>query len=142
MLLPRSVADKLLDLSGVGCNSMENKPNLAPMTAEKHTLKDQEPRNDTYNVYEQEDYVPDVWEQGADFDEEIEPAERGSRDGFELSKTDGANLGAPLLLDLLSDEPIEGVVVRGARLSHLDKCTPSDKSQSGARKLAAKSFKF
>jgi hypothetical protein len=73
---------------------MNNKPNLAPMTAEKNTLEDQEPQNDTYNVYEREDYVPDMWEQDAGFDE-IEPAERGSSDGFEVAKTDGRTSGRP-----------------------------------------------
>ncbi|KAG8717702.1 hypothetical protein FRC11_003711, partial [Ceratobasidium sp. 423] len=48
------------------------------------------------------------WEREAGFDEVIEWTERGSRDVFEV---DGINLVDPLLIDLLSDEPVPGVVV-------------------------------
>ncbi|EUC55194.1 hypothetical protein RSOL_099360, partial [Rhizoctonia solani AG-3 Rhs1AP] len=52
------------------------------------------------------EFIVDVWEHEAG-DEEIEPAEGGAMDGFEV-EAEGVNLGEPLLLDLLSDEPVLG----------------------------------
>ncbi|KAB5589668.1 hypothetical protein CTheo_6889 [Ceratobasidium theobromae] len=45
--------------------------------------------------------------------EAIEQLDPGAMDRFEIVESDGVNLEEPLLLDLLSDEPVAGVVARG-----------------------------
>ncbi|KAL5631424.1 hypothetical protein ACGC1H_007071 [Rhizoctonia solani] len=50
---------------------------------------------------------PDTWEQEIGLDEVIEQPESGLRYSFEVTETDGINLNAPALLDLLSDEPVD-----------------------------------
>ncbi|KAG8749620.1 hypothetical protein FRC11_011137 [Ceratobasidium sp. 423] len=49
---------------------------------------------------------PDTWEQEIGLDEVIERP----RHAFEVAGMDGIDLKAPTLLDLLSDEPIEGAI--------------------------------
>ncbi|KDN40725.1 hypothetical protein RSAG8_07900, partial [Rhizoctonia solani AG-8 WAC10335] len=50
------------------------------------------------------------WEREAGLEEVIERVEGGSRDRFEV---DSINLADLLLIDLLSDEPVPGVIARG-----------------------------
>ncbi|KEP46427.1 hypothetical protein V565_199460 [Rhizoctonia solani 123E] len=90
------------------------------------------------------DFVVDAWEQEAGFDEKIEPAEGGAMDGFEV-EAEGINLGEPLLLDLLSDEPVLGASLSGSA-STKKRPAPVDTSASSAqglrKKFAPESFKF
>ena len=53
----------------------------------------------------------EVWELEAGLDEDIEPAEPGNREHFEVPTVDGVDLNHPLLLDLLSDRQVEGVII-------------------------------
>ncbi|KDN34010.1 hypothetical protein RSAG8_12893, partial [Rhizoctonia solani AG-8 WAC10335] len=55
------------------------------------------------------------WEKEAGLDEVIEPAVGGSKERFEVEEgPDIINFAEPLLIDLLSDEPVPGAITRGA----------------------------
>ncbi|CAE6507643.1 unnamed protein product [Rhizoctonia solani] len=54
------------------------------------------------------DFASDTWDQDSGFNKIIEPVEGGATDAFKV-EANGINLGEPLLLDLLSDEPVPGV---------------------------------
>ncbi|KAG8730606.1 hypothetical protein FRC11_006320 [Ceratobasidium sp. 423] len=53
---------------------------------------------------------PDVWEQEIGLDEVIGRPPPGARHSFEVTGMDGIDLKAPTLLDLLSDEPVQGAI--------------------------------
>ncbi|KAF8600686.1 hypothetical protein BDV93DRAFT_608572 [Ceratobasidium sp. AG-I] len=85
-----------------------------PVHASEEPLEptsEDEPENETMGDVEE----ADLWEQEAGFDEVIEQPPRGSGWGFEVAETEDLNLSEPALRDLLSDQPIPGVVARGAR---------------------------
>ncbi|KAG8737826.1 hypothetical protein FRC11_001817, partial [Ceratobasidium sp. 423] len=52
----------------------------------------------------------DTWEQEIGLDEVIERPPPGAQHAFEVAGMDGIDLKAPTLLDLLSNEPIEGAI--------------------------------
>ncbi|CEL55462.1 hypothetical protein RSOLAG1IB_01474 [Rhizoctonia solani AG-1 IB] len=55
----------------------------------------------------------DNWEREIGVDDNIKRPPLGARHTFEVTEMDGINLKAPTLLDLLSDEPIEGAIQLG-----------------------------
>ncbi|KAG8728142.1 hypothetical protein FRC11_011735 [Ceratobasidium sp. 423] len=82
------------------------------------------------------------WECEAGFDEVIEWVEVGSKDAFEV---DGINLSDPLLLDLLSDEPIPGAITRGSTSAQKRSASTdigSLTAEGSRKKLAPESFQF
>ncbi|KDN50466.1 hypothetical protein RSAG8_00964, partial [Rhizoctonia solani AG-8 WAC10335] len=52
----------------------------------------------------------DAWEREIGLDEVIERPQPGLRHAFGVTETDGLNLSAPALLDLLSDESVDGAI--------------------------------
>ncbi|KAF8594858.1 hypothetical protein BDV93DRAFT_564998 [Ceratobasidium sp. AG-I] len=66
------------------------------------------------NLYTEE---AEVWELEAGLDEDIEPAEPGNREHFEVPTVDGVDLNHPLLLDLLGDRPVDGATMPPSRVS-------------------------
>ncbi|EUC57553.1 hypothetical protein RSOL_224930, partial [Rhizoctonia solani AG-3 Rhs1AP] len=54
----------------------------------------------------------DRWEEEWELDDVIEKPRPGSRYAFEAEESDGVDLSAPILLDLLSDDPVEGVDIQ------------------------------
>ncbi|KAG8693370.1 hypothetical protein FRC11_002942, partial [Ceratobasidium sp. 423] len=91
---------------------------------------------------EVQELLLEEWEREAGFDAVIEWTERGSRDVF---KVDGINLADPLLIDLLSDKPVPGVVVRGST-SAKKRSAPTDAgslvTEGSKKRLAPELFQF
>ncbi|KAG8735810.1 hypothetical protein FRC10_010148 [Ceratobasidium sp. 414] len=86
--------------------------------------------------------LPDLWESDAGFDKEIEVLPCGPRDGFPMAKGDGIDLQEPCLCDLLSDDPIPGVIEQGQERIELGAMKPASGSSQLAGPLRAGPFKF
>lgn len=84
----------------------------------------------------------DSWENDAGLDEEIERPKTGSRDGFVVAEAEGVNLSEPILLDLLSDEPVAGVVERVAMRAKPDSSVSSLSHPTVANKFVVREFSF
>ncbi|GAB1522319.1 hypothetical protein RhiTH_005433 [Rhizoctonia solani] len=56
----------------------------------------------------------DKWEEEWELDAVIEQPGPGSKYSFEIGESDGIDLSSPVLLDLLSDDPVEGVDIGSA----------------------------
>ncbi|KAG8726377.1 hypothetical protein FRC11_000261, partial [Ceratobasidium sp. 423] len=93
----KSLGKVSVDLRGVGASSATSGVNV--VTATDSSAEDEDTEAPGLSAEE--------WECEAGFDEVIEWVEAGSKDAFEV---DGINLLDPLLLDLLSDEPIPGAI--------------------------------
>ena len=96
-----------------------------------------EPANDTIGEIEE----ADIWEQEVGFDEVIEQPTRGSAWGFDVVEEESLDLSEPALRDLLSDQPVPGVVARGMR-HPCPKAHPTELAVSVSTPLSAKPFKF
>ncbi|KAG9076677.1 hypothetical protein FRC06_009370 [Ceratobasidium sp. 370] len=88
------------------------------------------------------DDLPDLWESNAGLDEEIEVPPHGARDGLPIAESDRVNLHEPCLHDLLSDDPIPGVLERGR--THVESGTtePAPESKQPVGPLRAGPFMF
>ncbi|KAG8707640.1 hypothetical protein FRC11_007286 [Ceratobasidium sp. 423] len=121
-----------VDLRGVGAGSATSCVNV--VTATDSSAEDEDTEAPGLSAEE--------WECEAGFDEVIEWVEAGSKDAFEV---DGINLSDPLLLDLLSDEPIPGAITRGST-SAQKRSAPTDvgllMAEGSRKKLAPESFQF
>ncbi|CCO36347.1 hypothetical protein BN14_10481 [Rhizoctonia solani AG-1 IB] len=83
----------------------------------------------------------DDWGREIGLDDNIERPPPGARHAFEVTEVDGINLKAPTLLDLLSDEPIEGAIQPGVS-SKVEKEATVSKEPKGKEKLSVEHFKF
>ncbi|CAE6446463.1 unnamed protein product [Rhizoctonia solani] len=84
---------------------------------------------------------PDTWEQDIGLDEVIERPELGSGRVFEVTERDGINLNALTLLDLLSDEPVDGAI-EPATSSTTKKTVNTSKDLKDKEKLSVAQFEF
>jgi hypothetical protein len=84
----------------------------------------------------------DIREEKAGFDEVIDKPLSGSGWGFEVADTESLNLAEPSLLDLLSDEPVPGVVARGSSSPPLNHLPASSGGSMSKKLLRAQQFKF
>lgn len=110
-----------------------------------HTLEepseptsDKEPVNETMGNVEE----ADLWEQEAGFDDVIERPPPGMGWAFEVVETESLNLREPTLRDLLSSQPVPGVVTRGARHPHLTVSPAEANVVTSTVPMVAKPFKF
>ncbi|EUC61101.1 hypothetical protein RSOL_383310, partial [Rhizoctonia solani AG-3 Rhs1AP] len=128
--LPKSAGEVPIDLRGTNIPMSVNAGDIMPVS------------NGSDSVVH--NFIVDVWEQETGFDEQIEPAEGGAMVGFDV-EAEGINLGEPLLLDLLSNEPVLGASSSGSVLKK-KRPAPVDTSASFAqekkKKFAPESFKF
>ncbi|KAG8688972.1 hypothetical protein FRC08_011166 [Ceratobasidium sp. 394] len=88
------------------------------------------------------DNTPDSWENDAGFDEEIEAPPRGPRNGFPMAAADGVNLNEPCLRDLLSDDPVPGVIERGQQCAVSSATRAASGNSPSTGPLRAEQFKF
>ncbi|EUC67579.1 DUF659 family protein, partial [Rhizoctonia solani AG-3 Rhs1AP] len=102
------------------------------------------------STYEDDAEIPELspeeWEQEAGLDDLIEPVEGGSKERFEVEEgTDSINFAEPLLIDLLSDEPVPGATARGG-ISAKKRGAPADggalMAEGSRKKFAPELFQF
>lgn len=127
-----------INQESVSLESEVPEPTLDPaLTPEPlRPTKEDEPANNTLDDVSE----ADLWELEAGFDEVIERPPPGMGWVFEVAETEGLNLSEPALLDMLSDQPIPGVIARGAKYPRV---SPTDSSPSVPNMpLNAKRFKF
>lgn len=90
------------------------------------SLENVEPANDTVDDIKE----ADLWEQEAGFDEALDKLSPGSGWGFEVTEHECIDLTEPALLDLPSDEPGPGVVVRSVMRACKRKASALNELQS------------